>query len=68
VNFPGSILASADYKTIKEYTRDMLRSAAPGNNFILGCTESFLMERWETAFGAIGSALDKYGNYPIDFN
>jgi len=66
LNFPGVLLTSADTITIEEYTRDMLRSVAPGDNFIIGCTESFPMEKWETAFGAIESALNKYGNYPID--
>lgn len=66
VNFPGVLLAAADPNTIEEYTRDMLRSVAPGDNFIIGCTESFPMERWEIAFGAIDLALKKYGDYPID--
>ncbi len=66
INFPGILLATADSTVIEAYTRDMLRSVAPGDNFILGCTESFPMERWEVAFGAIAKAINKYGNYPID--
>lgn len=67
INFPGTLLATADAKEIKEYTIGMLKSVAPGDNFMIGCTESFPMERWEMAFGAISNTLKEYGNYPIQY-
>ena len=65
VNFPGTLLATADFDTIEKYTADMLRSIAPGRGFLIGCTESYPMERWEEAFGAVSSAINKFGRYPV---
>ena len=45
----------------------MLKSVAPGDRFLIGCTESFPMEKCEMAFGAIAKALEKYGKYPIKY-
>jgi len=66
INFPGSVLASADAKLIEDYTVEMLKSVAPGDNFIIGCTENYPLESWEIAFGAIENALEKCGNYPVN--
>ena len=66
INFPGVILATKSSDAIENYTISMLKSVAPGDRFIFGCTETYPMERWEMAFGAISLALKKYGNYPID--
>ena len=65
INFPGTLLATADFDTIEKYTIDMLKSIAPGNGFLIGCTENYPMERWDIAFGAVASALEKAGKYPI---
>ncbi len=65
INFPGVILATYDEASIEAYTIELLKSVAPGDRFAIGCTESFPMERWEMAFGAIGRALEKCGKYPI---
>jgi hypothetical protein len=65
VNFPGNLLAYADEKTIGEYTIGLLKETAPGDNFILGCTENYPFNGWETAFGAIADVLDEYGAYPV---
>ena len=67
VNFPGTLLASAGAKTIEDYTVQMIKSIAPGDKFLIGCTESYPPERWEMAFGAIGSAIEKCGKYPIKY-
>lgn len=64
-NFPGTLLATADFDTIEKYTIDMLKSVAPGDNFLMGCTENFPMERWDMAFGAVISAIEKAGKYPM---
>jgi len=65
INYPGVVLSTYDGASIESYTVEMLKSAAPGDRFIIGCTESFQMERWELAFGTIGEVLKKYGKYPI---
>ena len=65
INFPGTLLATADFDTIEKYTIDMLKSVAPGNGFLIGCTENYPMERWDMAFGAVESAIEKAGKYPV---
>ena len=65
INFPGVVIATYDESAIETYTIDMLKSIAPGDRFIIGCTESFPMEKWEIAFGAIRKAIKKFGKYPI---
>jgi hypothetical protein len=65
VNFPGTLLATADFATIEKYTIDMIRSIAPGDNFLIGCTENYPLERWELSFGAVASAIKKAGKYPV---
>lgn len=65
INFPGSLLASADADTIEEYTIDMIKSTAPGKRFLIGCTETYPPERWEMSFGAIERAIEKAGKYPV---
>lgn len=67
INFPGTLLTLADAKTIEDYTIQMIKSIAPGDKFLIGCTESYPPERWEMAFGAIGRAIEKSGNYPIKY-
>lgn len=64
-NFPGTLLANASFEEIENYTINMIKSAAPGDNFLMGCTESYPMERWDISFGAIQSAIKKYGAYPV---
>ena len=66
INFPGTLLATSNSDTIENYTIEMLRSVAPGDNFIIGCTENYPMEKWEMAFGGIANAIKKYGKYPIN--
>ena len=65
INFPGTLLATADFGTIEKYTVDMIRSIAPGDNFLIGCTENYPMERWDMSFGAVASAIKKAGKYPV---
>ncbi|MBA7508094.1 hypothetical protein ES705_00014 [subsurface metagenome] len=65
VNFPGNLLTYSNENEIEEYTINLLKSVAPGDNFILGCTENFPIERWDYTFSAIAKTLEKYGKYPI---
>jgi len=65
INFPGTLLASASFEEIEKYTMDMIESIAPGDNFLIGCTESYPMDRWNISFGAVASALKKCGDYPV---
>ena len=65
INFPGTLLATYDANKIEEYTINMLKSIAPGNGFIIGCTENFPVDRWEEAFGGVRVAIEKNGSYPI---
>ncbi len=65
INFPGTLLASASFEEIEKYTMDMIASIAPGDNFLIGCTESYPMDRWNISFGAVASALKKCGDYPV---
>jgi len=65
INFPGTLLAAASAAAIEEYTVSLLRSIAPGDRFLIGCTENYPIERWEMAFDAIGRALETHGKYPI---
>lgn len=65
INFPGTLIASADKTVIEDYTLQLLTSVAPGDRFLIGCTESYPLERWEIAFGEIGRTLETYGVYPI---
>lgn len=64
-NFPEILIATSDAKTIKDYTIELLKSVAPGDNFILGFTENFPLDRWEMPFRVIAKILDKYGKIPI---
>jgi len=64
-NFPGTLIATSDAKTIEDYTIKLLKSVAPGENFLLGFTENFPLDRFQVAFGAIAKVLEKYGRYPI---
>ena len=66
INFPGTLLATADAGTIEKYTIDMIRSIAPGDRFLIGCTENYPMERWQLSFGAVASAIRKAGKYPVN--
>jgi hypothetical protein len=65
INFPGTVLANHDYDSVKQYTLDLIGSTAPGDRFIIGCTESFPFESWEMSFAAISEALKEKGKYPI---
>lgn len=60
-NFPETLIATSDAKTIEDYTIQLLKSVTPGDNFMLGFTENFPLDRWEVAFRAIAKALEKYG-------
>jgi hypothetical protein len=68
INFPGSVLSSPDSKYIQDYTVNLLREASPGNNFLLGCTESYLFDNWGMAFSVIENVLNMYGSYPVCIN
>ncbi len=65
MNFPGSILANGKPEQVKDFTVDLLRTIAPGDRFLLGCTENYPVDTWEVSFGAISKVLKEYGNYPI---
>ena len=65
INFPGTLLATYSAERIEEYTIQMLKSVAPGDKFLIGCTENFPIDKWGQAFGGVEAAIKKSGNYPI---
>ena len=64
-NFPESI--SLQGRTaIRKKTREMLKSAAPGNNFLMGIAEDFpSFMHLLTSVPTILKTVMKYGKYPI---
>lgn len=62
INFPGTMLATSDSQTIEEYTKKIIKSIPDDKNILIGCTETYPIERWDMAFNAILSAIKKYGN------
>jgi hypothetical protein len=67
VNFPETLLTGSDAKSVEEYTVNLLKDFAPGDNFILGCTENYPFEHWDLVFGAIGRVLERCGVLPLSF-
>jgi len=65
INYPGNVIANYSSVEIGNYTLNLLKAAAPGSNFMIGCTEIFPIERWNIAFEKISEVLEKYGRYPI---
>ncbi|MHB1347409.1 MAG: uroporphyrinogen decarboxylase family protein [Candidatus Humimicrobiaceae bacterium] len=65
INFPGTLIATYSTERIKEYTINMLKSVAPGDKFLIGCTESFPVDKWGKAFKGIEQAIKESGIYPI---
>ncbi|MFX1453093.1 MAG: uroporphyrinogen decarboxylase family protein [Promethearchaeota archaeon] len=64
-NFPETISLHGK-KAIKEKTLEMLKSVAPGDNFLLGVSESFPSALHELdAITTILKTINKYGKYPI---
>ncbi len=67
VNFPGSVVAWNDTRKVEEYTIKMIRDAAPGRGFLIGCTESYPLDTWERSFGAVRDAIRKAGGCPVSY-
>jgi hypothetical protein len=66
VNFPASVIAAGDRSVSEKYTIDLLKSVAPGDRVLIGCTENYPLDKWEIGYGGVKDALDKYGDYPVD--
>lgn len=64
-NFPETIIGTCNAKIIRDFTIQLLKSVVPGNNFILGLTENFLLDGWQVAFSVIADVLREFGSYPI---
>jgi hypothetical protein len=72
INFPETIFWSGVEAT-REYTRALLRSAAPGDRFVIGFTEMGVWgatdEQTERTFKAgtlaVMDVIDEHGRYPI---
>lgn len=65
INFPGTLIASGDFKNIKNYTEKLVRDMYPAKKFLVGFTENFPLDKWSTSFEAISEVLDKPGNSDI---
>ncbi|MHA1301032.1 MAG: uroporphyrinogen decarboxylase family protein [Candidatus Helarchaeota archaeon] len=64
-NFPETITLYGK-KAVKQKTLEMLKDVAPGDNFILGASESFPSALHELdALTTILRTVNKYGAYPI---
>jgi hypothetical protein len=50
---------------VERTTKDLLRSVAPGDNFLLGLTEDIPSEFLEGSLRAITETVMKHGKYPI---
>lgn len=64
VNFPETLFHHGA-PVIKDYTVQLLREAAPGDNVVIGMTEDAPSNLLEEAFTAIVETIEKYGKYPI---
>jgi len=64
VNFPETLFHHGAH-AVKDYTVQLLREAAPGDNVIIGMTEDAPSNLLEEAFTAIVETIEKYGKYPI---
>lgn len=64
VNFPENIFLMGTEETVR-YTIDLLRQAAPGDNFLLGITEDIEPNVMEESLTAVTETVNKYGAYPI---
>jgi len=64
VNFPENIFLLGIEETVR-YTIDLLRQAAPGDNFLLGITEDIEPNIMEESLTAVTETINKYGIYPI---
>ncbi|MFC2159186.1 hypothetical protein ACFLQS_00510 [Actinomycetota bacterium] len=65
VNFPASVIAAGDKNKSKKYTIDLLKSVAPGDRMLIGCTENYPLDKWAIGYGGIKDALEQYGSYPV---
>ena len=65
INFPAVIIASGDRAKSKKYTVDCLKDAAPGDRFLIGCTENYPLDKWEAGYGGVKDALEEHGKYPV---
>jgi hypothetical protein len=66
LNFPGSVFLQGP-AAIKKKTLDLLKEAAPGDNFIFTVTEDIPFKyRWESLL-TITRVLERKGSYPLSF-
>lgn len=63
INFPGSICLQGT-TALRDYTIQLLKRLAPGDNFILGVTED-IPPPVDVNLTAITEVINEYGNYPI---
>ncbi len=65
-NFPESVCLSG-VEAVKKCALEILKSVAPGDNFMLSITEDIHPNLLERSLRAITEVMCKHGKYPIDF-
>jgi hypothetical protein len=66
-NFPETVFLLGREATVR-FTRELLQSAAPGENFIIGITEDIHPDYIESGLSAVTETINRYGRYPISTN
>ncbi len=65
-NFPEPVSLQGQ-KIVRKTTQDMLKSVAPGDNFLFGCSEEFpSFMHMLASVPTILKTINKYGKYPIE--
>jgi hypothetical protein len=64
INFPSPVHLEP-IEVIEETTRQLLRQAAPGYQFLVGITEDVPGDRWRENFSAILRVLQEEGSLPL---
>lgn len=63
-NFPETVFLLGADET-RRYMRGLLKSAAPGDNFIVGITEDIHPDYVEEGLRAVTETIARYGKYPV---
>jgi len=63
-NFPETIFLLGADET-RRFTRELLKTAAPGDNFLVGITEDIHPDYIEEGLSAVTETINQHGNYPI---
>jgi hypothetical protein len=66
INFPETV-CHYGVDELKSYTLGLLEECAPGNNVIMGVTETVPSKTIETTFSIITELLWKHGRYPLSY-